>query len=77
MKLNRRRRQMLKQKFMGIIIVAISMFVGLKYGEIGTVAMLFAFGGFSLIMARKTIYEMKKLGIAEEVKEIKRENKDL
>ena len=77
MKLNRRRRQILKQKFTGLCIVGISMFVGLKYGEIGTAAMIFVAVGFCLIMARKTIGEIRKLATSEEVKQIRREDKDL
>lgn len=77
MKINVRRRQILKQKSAGLFIVMISLFVGLKYGEIGTVAMLFAAIGFCLIMTRKTISEMRKLATLEEVKQIRKENEDL
>lgn len=74
MKLSKRRRQILKQKFIGILIVAISMYVGLRYGEIGTVAMLGVAIGYCLIMLRKTVSEVKKIGISEETKQIKEEN---
>lgn len=77
MKLSRRRRQILKQKLIGALTVTVSIIFGLKYGEVGTVAMLMAGVGFSLIMARKTFGEIVKEGIAEEVEEIKRENEDL
>ena len=77
MKLTKRRRQILKQKAIGLAMVIFSVFFGLKFGEIGTIAVLIGMVGVWLICIRKTIDEIIKEGISEEVKQLKRENEDL